>query len=56
VGKAQKRRGRLDELTGSLGREEGGPEEEIDAELRRAGGAPATAVLHLRSREEKWRG
>jgi hypothetical protein len=38
-----------------LGREEGRPEEEIDAELQRAGGAPAAVVLHLRSRE-KWCG
>jgi hypothetical protein len=45
MGKAQKRKGRLEEFTGSLGREEGRPKEEIDAELRQAGGAPATAAL-----------
>jgi hypothetical protein len=49
-------RGGGEETHQRLGREEGRLEEEIDAELRRAGGAPAAAVLHLQNREEVVRG
>jgi hypothetical protein len=56
TGKTQKRRGRLEELTGSLGREVEAPVEEIGAVRRSSGGSSSAAPLHMREREGKWCG
>jgi hypothetical protein len=56
TGKALKRRGRLEELTGSLGREVEAPVEEIGAARRSSGGSSGVVALCTRERKEKWCG
>jgi hypothetical protein len=54
MGITQKRRGRLEELTGILGREVEAPVEEIGAARRSSGGSSGAAALRTREREGKW--
>jgi hypothetical protein len=56
TGIAQKRRGRLEELTGILGREVEAPVEEIGAARRSSDGSSSAAALRTREREGKWCG
>jgi hypothetical protein len=56
TGIAPKRRGGRKELTKGLGTEEEAPVKEIEAERRSSGGSFGAAALHVRGREEEWRG